>query len=247
VGYTLVKEFGLELGDRVRLATGAGHTETFRVAGIVYQGQETVDGSSVYVNLRAAQTLFRKGTLVTTLGLKVDDVFLANAVGDAIESSFDLKVDTWMRQNPRLLSALRAQSGSSLMISAFSLVASGFAIASVLIVSVLKRSREIGILKAIGARRRQILTVFTIEGLVIGVLGSILGAALGSGVILLLASIKQPIRVPGQVPDPLFPGIVTPKVVLGTMLAGIIIAVVASVLPARQAADLDPVEVIQRG
>jgi lipoprotein-releasing system permease protein len=247
VGYTLAKKFGLELGDRVRLATGAGYTETFRVAGIVYQGQESVDGSAVYVNLRAAQTLFRKGTLVTTLGLKVDDVFLANAVGDAIESSFDLKVDTWMRQNPRLLSGLRAQSGSSLMISAFSLVASGFAIASVLIVSVVRRSREIGILKAIGARRRQILTVFTIEGLVIGVLGSVVGAALGSGVILLLSSIKQPVRVPGQVPDPLFPGIVTAEVVLGTMLAGIVIAVVASVLPARQAANLDPVEVIQRG
>ncbi len=247
VGYTLAKEFTLELGDRLRLATGAGTTETFRVAGIVYQAQENVDGSSVYINLRAGQSLFRTGTRVTTLSLKVDDVFAANAVADAIAASFDLNVDTWMRQTPRLLSALKAQSGSSLLISAFSLVASGFAIASVLIVSVLKRSREIGILKAIGARRKQILIVFTIEGLVIGVLGSIVGGALGSAIVLLLASIRQPARIPGQIPDPLFPGIITPNLLLVTMLAGILIAVVASVLPARQAADLDPVDVIHSG
>ncbi len=247
VGYTLAKEFTLELGDRLRLATGAGTTETFRVAGIVYQAQENVDGSSVYINLRAGQSLFRTGTRVTTLSLKVDDVFAANAVADAIAASFDLNVDTWMRQTPRLLSALKAQSGSSLLISAFSLVASGFAIASVLIVSVLKRSREIGILKAIGARRKQILIVFTIEGLVIGVLGSIVGGALGSAIVLLLASIRQPARIPGQIPDPLFPGIITPSLLLVTMLAGILIAVVASVLPARQAADLDPVDVIHSG
>lgn len=245
IGYDLARELGVTLGDRVRLTTGAGTTETFRLAGIVFTGSEGIDQSTVFLTLRAGQTLFGTGTLVTAFSVKLDDPFRANDVGDAMAASLDLDVATWMRQNPRLLSALRAQSGSAAMISIFSLAASGFAIASVLIVSVLKRSREIGILKAIGARSRQILIVFTLEGLIIGVLGAVVGALVGSGIVLAVARIPQPVRVPGVAPDPLFPGIVTPTIVGGTMLAAIIITVIASILPARQAAELDPVDVIR--
>ncbi|MGC9316762.1 MAG: ABC transporter permease [Armatimonadota bacterium] len=247
IGYDLARELGVTLGDRVRLTTGAGTTETFRLAGIVFTGSEGIDQSTAFLTLRAGQTLFGTGTLVTTFSVKLDDPFRANDVADAMAASLDLEPETWMRQNPRLLSALRAQSGSAAMISLFSLAASGFAIASVLIVSVLKRSREIGILKAIGARGRQILIIFTLEGLIIGVLGAVLGALVGSGIVLAVARIPQPVRVPGVEPDPLFPGIVTPTIVGGTMLAAIIITVIASILPARQAAELDPVDVIRGG
>jgi len=247
IGYDLAGDLGVDLGDRVRLTTGEGVTETFRIAGMVFTGAEAIDKSTAFVTLRAGQTLFGTGTLLTTFAVKLDDPFQANAVGDAMASALDLEVDTWMRQNPQLLSALRAQSGSAVMISVFSLVASGFAIASVLIVSVLKRSREIGILKAIGARSRQILLVFTLEGLVIGVFGAALGAVLGSAIILSLQNIRQPVRVPGVEPDPLFPGALSPGLILGTMAAAIVITVIASVLPARQAASLDPVDVIRGG
>lgn len=245
IGYALAEELGVELGDRVRLTTGIGATETYRIAGLVFTGSEGIDQSTVFITLRAGQALFGTGTLVTTFSVKLDDPFLANDVADAMAASLDLEVSTWMRDNPRLLSALRAQAGSAAMISIFSLVASGFAIASVLIVSVLKRSKEIGILKAIGARRRQILAIFTLEGLIIGVLGAILGGAIGSAIVIFISKIPQPVRVPGVPPDPLFPGLVTPLIVGGTMAAAILITVIASVLPARQAANLDPVDVIR--
>lgn len=247
IGYELARELEADLGDRVRLTTGAGVTETFRVAGIVFTGSEAVDAGSAFITLRAGQTLFGTGTLVTTFSVKLDDAFRANDVADAMIASLDLDIDTWMRQNPQLLSALRAQSGSATMISVFSLVASGFAIASVLVVSVLKRSKEIGILKAIGARSRQLLIVFTLEGLIIGVLGAALGALLGSGLIIGLLEIRQPVRVPGVEPDPLFPGALSTGLIATAMLAAIAITVIASVLPARQAAALDPVEVIRGG
>lgn len=247
IGYELARELDVTIGDRVRLATGQGNTETYRLAGIVYTGSEGTDGSTVFITLRAGQTLFETGTLVTTFSVKLDDPFLANAVGDAMGASLDLNVETWMRQNERLLGALRAQTSSATLISVVSLVASSFAIASVLVVSVLKRSREIGILKAIGARSRQVLTVFTLEGLVIGVLGAVLGGMLGSGLIVVVTSIKEPSRVPGVAPEPLFPAALIPEIIAAAMIAAVVATVIAAVLPARQAAGLDPVEVIRGG
>ncbi|MGI5820186.1 MAG: ABC transporter permease [Armatimonadota bacterium] len=247
IGYTLAEELGVELHDRVRLTTGAGTTETFRIAGIVYTGSESIDGSTVFVTLRAGQTLFATGTLVNSFSVKLDDPFRANEVGDAMAASLDLEVNTWMSDNPRLLNALRAQTSSATLISVFSLVASSFAIASVLVVSVLKRQKEIGILKAIGARSGQILKVFTLEGLMIGVVGALMGGALGSGLILLLQAIERPSPVPGVPPEPVFPAVLIPWIIAAAMIAAVIATVIAAVLPARQAADLDPVEVIRGG
>ncbi|MFW5866993.1 MAG: ABC transporter permease [Armatimonadota bacterium] len=247
VGYDLANELGVDLQDRVRLTTGEGNTETYKIAGILYTGAEGTDSSTVFITLRAGQTLFETGALATTFSVKLDDPFLANEVGDGMAASLDLDVNTWMRDNPRLLGALRGQTSSATLISVFSLVASSFAIASVLVVSVLKRQKEIGILKAIGARSRQILKVFTLEGLMIGVAGAIIGGLMGSGLILLLRTIKEPSPVEGVPPEPFFPAVLIPEIIAAAMIAAVIATVIAAVLPARQAADLDPVEVIRGG
>ncbi len=247
IGYDLARELGAELQDRIRLTTGDGITETFRLGGIVYTGSEAIDSSTIFVTLRAGQTLFATGTLVNSFSVKLDDPFLANDVGDRMDASLDLEVNTWMRDNPGLLVALRAQTSSADLISVFSLVASSFAIASVLVVSVLRRQREIGILKAIGARRRQVLRVFTLEGLIIGVVGAVMGGLFGSGLIIALTAIERPSPVPGVPPEPIFPAILIPEVIVGTMVVAVIATVIAAVMPARQAAELDPVDVIRGG
>lgn len=247
IGYRLAEEMGLALGDRARITSSRGIEQTFTVAGIFDTGQEGIDASWAFVTLRAAQRLFATGTAVTTISLALDDLFAANEVADQVIASLGLEADSWMRENPQALSGLRAQSATAFLISAFSLIAAGFAIASVLIVSVLKRSREIGILKAMGARERQILRVFTLEGLGVALLGATVGAALGIALILAARQIPQVGVRPGQVPEPLLPGVVRWQTVLGTMGAAIAITILASVFPARRAARLDPVEVIRGG
>jgi len=247
IGRELADTLGVKLGDRVRLVSGDGLADTFRVAGVIDSGQQTVDSQTAFVTLRAAQALFDKAGEVTSITLTLDEIFAANDVADLIQQSTGLEAKSWMRENARIVSALRAQSGSSLMISGFSLVAAGFAIASVLIVSVVRRSSEIGILKSMGARSDQILRVFTLEAFGIGVLGSVLGALLGTGLLIALSRIPQPSRIPGRPPEPLFPIAIDPKVIGYTALAVIVVAVLASVLPARRAASLDPVEVLRRG
>ncbi len=247
IGYKLGETLGVALGDRVRLVASEGANETFTVAGIIHSGQDVLDEQTVLATLRAAQSLLDKGTGVTSFSTTLDDRFAANRVADLVEGSLALKAESWMRQNDSLLSALRAQSGSSLMISVFSLLAAGFAIASVMIVSVLKRSAEIGILMSMGARPAQILRIFTLEGLGIGIVGALLGAAIGVGLVSALQQIPQPSAVPGRAPEPLFPAFVSPGLVLTAMASALCISIVAGVLPARQASRLDPVEALRRG
>ena len=222
IGYRLAEEMGLALGDRARITSSRGIEQTFTVAGIFDTGQEGIDASWAFVTLRAAQRLFATGTAVTTISLALDDLFAANEVADQVIASLGLEADSWMRESPQALSGLRAQSATAFLISAFSLIAAGFAIASVLIVSVLKRSREIGILKAMGARERQILRVFTLEGLGLALLGATVGAALGIALILAARRIPKLACAPaGCRAAP--PGVVRWQTVLGTMGAAIAI------------------------
>ena len=247
MGYRLAEELGLELGDRIRLTSGVGRQEVLRVTCLVSTGQENVDDGWVFVPLRTAQSLFALGTSVSAFSIRLDELFMADEVAAQMETSLGLNARSWVEQNPGIVNALRAQSSSSAIISIFSLVAAGFAISSVLIVSVLKRSKEIGILKAMGARSRQILIVFTLEGLGIAVAGSALGALVGSGLILGLRLITQPSLSPGQEPQPLLPGVLTPALIIGAVTAALVVTVVAAALPAKQAAALDPVQVMRGG
>jgi lipoprotein-releasing system permease protein len=125
------------------------------------------------------------------------------------------------------------------------LIASGFAIAAVLIVSVLQKSREIGILKSMGARRRQILTVFIFEGLGVAIIGSAVGALAGTVIVFLLSLFKQSVTRVGQTPDQLFPVRILPLYIFLAIVAAVTSTVIAAVLPARRAAKMNPVDVMR--
>jgi lipoprotein-releasing system permease protein len=140
---------------------------------------------------------------------------------------------------------LTMQTASAYLISAFSLVASAFAIASILIVSVLQKSKQIGILKSMGARRRQILRAFVFEGLGIALVGSTVGASVGITIVYLLSLIEQPVTRVGQTPEQLFPVAILPWYIMVAMLAATGATVLAALLPARHAARLNPVDAIR--
>lgn len=247
MGEELAKDVGATLGDRVRLSTGQGRTEVFRVGGLYQTGIAVIDRSNVYLTLSGAQSMFQTGTAVTSLLVKLDDLFLANETATRLENSFGLKAESWMRLDPDLMDGLRAQWMTSILISTFSLLAAGFAISSVLVVSVLKRNKEIGILKSMGARGSQILRIFTLEALGIAAVGSVWGVLMGA---LLIAATRQATltsKVPGRAPEPFLPGTVEPVMVAITVLSVVVVTVIGSILPARQAARLDPVKVIRGG
>jgi lipoprotein-releasing system permease protein len=240
IGSKLAAELGATIGDKLRITSSEGVEDVVTVRGIFTLGNEAVDGSWVLTTLRHAQALYGLPGGATTIELKVADVFAAERIAGELRARTGLRADSWMTTNAELLTGLTAQSQSKLMIQFFVIVAVTLGIASVLIVSVVQRSREIGILRAVGTPRWRISLIFLIQGGVLGIVGSIVGSALGA----LLARLFERLTVEAS-GEPRFP--VQLDLALFASAAAIAtgVGLVAAVLPARRAAKLDPAMAIR--
>ena len=242
IDYELAKDLSVSVGDRIRVSSSMGNSEAMTVAGIYSAGRGR---GAAYVTLRTGQSLFGVGNSVNVILVKVNELFGSDKVADKIESMLPYEARSWSREFPTFVSSLNVQTASAYLISAFSLIASSFAIASVLIVSVLRKSKQIGILKSIGATRSQIQTVFTLEGLGIAIAGALCGAVIGTLLVYLISLPLQTTARPGHAPDQLFPVRILPVYIFGAMISAIIATVVAAWFPARQAAKMNPIDVMR--
>lgn len=244
VDYKLVSELGVRVGDHIRLSAPSGTSQTFRVVGLYDAGSDR-GFYKAFVTLRAAQSLYGTGQGVRTILIRTDNVWRANLVADRIEATSPYAAASWSRDFPQSAAQFGIYDAVAYLVSTFSLIASSFAIASVLVVQVLQKGKQIGILKAIGARSRQIFIVFVLEGLIVALIGATLGALLGWGLVAFLGIFKLPPSPSGAPPDNLFPTALTPALVAVAMGGAIAATVIAAVLPARRAARLDPVQVMR--
>ena len=242
LGVELAAELGLKRGDKLRVQAPAGRSEVFVVAGLFDVGNKDLNERWVFVSLRSAQTLLDLSGGISSIELKVDELFAADRIAVDIASRTGLEAESWMERNRQLLVGLRSQSASSWMIQLFVVIAVALGIASVLVVSVVQKSREIGILKAMGTRTAQVVRVFLVQGVVLGLAGSAVGVLLGSGLALFFAALATN-------PDgsPTFPVALTPSLFLGAAAVATVTGLVAAVAPAERAASLDPADVIRRG
>lgn len=243
VGWRLAEDCGVRLGDRVRIESSQGVSASFLIAGLFDAGVQGLDRSRIYMTLRAAQSLFAMHEDVSSIDVKLLDPFQANDTADAISGALPYKVDSWIREEPQIKTAIGTQTGVRDLISGFALVSSAFAIASVLIVSVIQKGKQIGILKSIGARDSQILRVFTFQGLLIALAGCLLGSLVAYFMVSSFAGISAPARFGkfGQV----LPVVVDPAVFVKACVAATLSTLLAAVLPARRASKLDAVEAIR--
>ncbi|MFO0629521.1 MAG: ABC transporter permease [Polyangiales bacterium] len=242
LGAELATDLGVGVGDRVRLASVGGVSDVYAVAGVFDLGNREVNRRWVIVSTRGAQTLLDLVGGVSLIDVRVRDLFAAEAVAGAIAARTGLVADSWMRTNAQLLVALRSQSSSSQMIQLFVILAVAMGIASVLVVSVVQKGKEIGILRAMGTSRATVLRVFLIQGALVGLVGSVLGTAIGAGLGALFAGL---VRNPDGTPT--FPVAVSLALVLRSTGIAACTGIVAAVIPARSAARLDPAVAIRNG
>jgi lipoprotein-releasing system permease protein len=242
IGTVLASDLGVAVGDKLRLATPEGRGDVFVISGIFDLGNKDVNQRWVFVPLRSAQTMLDVPGGATTIEVKVAEIFDAERLAREIESRYGLSADSWMELNQQLLVGLRSQSASSWIIQSLVVMAVALGIASVLGVSVIQKSREIGILRATGTSTRTIQRIFLLEGAIVGALGSVLGSVLGSAMGLAFAGLA---RGPGGAP--LFPVDLTPLLYLGASGVAILTGTMAAWFPATRAARLDPAEVIRYG
>ncbi len=179
IGSLLANDLGVRVGDKFRLVAGDGREAQLNIAGIFELGVRELDQRYVYLDLKQTQSLLDLPGGVTVIDLTVNELFGADAIAARIAQLTGLKAESWMESNAQLMNALSSQSLSTAMISFFVAVSVAFGIASVLSISVVQRTREIGILRAMGTRRGQMLKVFLVQGAVLGFGGSALGRVPG--------------------------------------------------------------------
>lgn len=244
VGVELARELDVEPGDLVRLGVlGRGRVDSFLVQGVFDLGNQALNASWIFISLEGAQSLLNLEGAVTGLELQVEDVFEAETLARDYARSFgDQEWTSWQEENPDLLNALSSQGLSSYVIQAFVLLAVALGISSVLAVSVMQKSKQIGILKALGISTAGVSRIFLIQGALLGFLGSLLGSLLGG--LLLYAFFTFTADESG---DPLFPIVFDPRVFLAAIAIATLAGMVAAAIPARRAAGLNTIEVIKNG
>jgi len=238
----LATDLNVAVGDRIRLNSSIGVSESLKIVGIYSSGRGR---GSVYITLRNGQSFFGYGSSVNAIYIKVDDIYDVDGLSNSIMALVPYEARPWTADFGSFLSQMTAMGASAYLISAFSLIASAFSIAAVLIVSVLQKSQQIGILKSMGAKQSQILRIFVFEGLGVAVFGSSLGAVMGTTIVYLLGLLTRASTQAGKPPEHLFPVQILPRYIALAMLAAILTTVIASILPARRAAKLNPVDVMR--
>jgi lipoprotein-releasing system permease protein len=242
IGQDLAEELNAAPGTTIIVDAAEGRSVRLTVGGVFQLGNSAVDGSWVIVSLRQAQSLFVLPGGASTIELKVRDVFAAEDTARLLGAGTGLEAESWMEANSQLLSGLRAQDSSKKMIQFFVVLAVALGIASVMIVSVVQKSREIGILRAVGTPRRLIQRVFLIQGALLGLAGSLVGGALGSLCAQLFEGMARNADGSAQ-----FPVQVTARLLAGATALAVGVGLAAAALPALRAARLDPATAIRNG
>ena len=240
IGTELAKDLGAGVGDKLRLTTAPGGTETLTVAAIFDFGNKGVNERNVYVGLRTAQNLLDLAGGVSSINVKVQDPFAAETIAQTIQGQTGLQADSWIKTNAQFFTAMAAQSLSNTLIRFFVGLTAALGIASVLVVSVVQKSKEIGILRAMGTSRGQVLRLFLLQGASMGLVGRSsaarwAGPSCWSGAASRVAADGTPI----------FVIVVEPSLFVIAAVGATLVGTLAAVIPARRAARLDPAVAIR--
>ena len=240
IGIELAKDLGATVGDKLNIQAASGANRVLTIAGLVDLGNKGVNQRASYVALRTAQSLLGMIGGVTTIDMTITDIYAAEAIAQRIQAANAVEADSWIKTNAQFFTAVQAQETSNTLIRLFVALSVAFGIAAVLIVSVIQRSKDIGILRAMGTSRGQILRVFLLQGGLLGFIGSLFGAAMGAFALVYWHSVAR--QADGS---ELFPLILERRLFILTALLATLTGLLAATAPALRAAKLDPVVAIR--
>jgi lipoprotein-releasing system permease protein len=245
VGRDLAEELKANIGDKLVVKTPEGNASTLIISGFYDLGVANINESWMFANLETTQRIFNFGNRITSIEATVKDVFAADTIASELEKLLNndaVKVQNWKEQNEELLSGLEAQRMSSIVIQVVIIASVIIAISSVLAITVLQKSKEIGILKAMGIKDLDASLIFIYEGFLVGLLGATLGIALGLG--LLYGFNASTTSAGGMATVDLY---IEYNFILISWFIGLAASTFAGILPARKSLKLSPVEVIREG
>lgn len=256
VGERLADQLGLDKGDVLQAVSPVGsptavgiipRIRRFVVTAIFDSGMREYDSGLVFMNLMDAQDFFGLRDVATSVEITVNDVADAKGAAAAIQKAVGTAflVEDWSRLWPNLFAALRLEKTVYFLVLLLMVVIAAFNIVSTLIMTVLEKRRDIGVLRSMGASRGSIRLIFLIKGWVIGGVGTLAGVVVGYGLALLIERYQFI-----DLPDDVFlvstvPVSISPLYFALVAAASFSICVLASIYPARQATKLHPVDTIR--
>jgi lipoprotein-releasing system permease protein len=258
LGRELAAKLGVSKGAVVYLISPRGmmspigHMPTmkrFEVTGVFESGFYEYDASLAYIHIQTAQDLLKIGEAATGIGLRIKDIYAADQVSSQISETLGYPFWTtdWMQMNRNFFSALKLEKKAMFIILTLIILVAAFNIASTLIMMVMGKTRDIAILKAMGATHRSIRKIFVFNGTVIGAIGTALGTVLGIGGCILLKHYKF-IELPGDVYYfTTLPVELEWLDVLIIIAAAMAICFLSTIYPAYKASQLNPVEALRYG
>lgn len=247
IGRDLNEDLKKHPGDTIKITTPTGGEQVFIISGFYDLGVGSINKTWLITDLRNVQRTFNYNNKINSIEAQIDEnhIFESDSVAESVKYMLDgdeLKVEHWQEQNKQLLSGLKGQSMSSIIIQIFVVVSVVLAIASILVISVVQKSKEIGILKAMGIKDFTASLIFLFEGFILGIFGAIIGVSLG----LFLTYMFSKFAVnPDKTP------IVKLYIDYNFVALSIFIALasssIASFIPSKKSAKLNPIEVIKNG
>jgi lipoprotein-releasing system permease protein len=244
LGDKLAENLEVQLGDRVNAVFPGSKTTSFKVIGLVHTGT-AADEVTAYARLDSVQEFFNEPGVVSTIGVRVADPYQADLIASSIEREDGLNAVSWIEANAEILNLLNTQ---KVFVNVFYILIygiAGFGIANTLITIVAQRTKEIGILKAMGASQKSIMAVFIFQSVILGAIGLVLGIVLGYIATVALQSYRI------EVPPEMYYGLQTlplevePLNFVYAAIFAFIINIISGIYPARKAAKLDPVKAIE--
>lgn len=254
LGSELARHLAVTIGDTINVVSPTGEIgplgmipkfKRFAVTGIFDSGMYEYDSKLAYISIPDAQKFFNTGDVVSAVAVRIDDIFNAKEIARNIESNLgpSFFARDWMEMNRNLFSALLLEKIVMFIILILIVLVAAFNIIGTLTMIVIEKSREIAILKTMGATKRSIMSIFIIQGVLIGIAGTIIGTPLGYGISVLIQnffSLPADVYYIAHIPVRIN--------MYDIMLVGfsaIGISLLATLYPSWQAAKLDPVEALR--
>ncbi|MFP4460662.1 MAG: ABC transporter permease [Thermotogota bacterium] len=247
IGTDMAKELSLEIGDEISVVIPPVviFPKMVKISGIFKLGLGTANRSWIISDIKTVQNLTNKANTASSIEMQIQEPFEADTIALELENYLEgeqIKILNWKAENEDLLSALNGQSISSIMIQVFVIISVSLAIASVLAISVVQKSRQLGILKAMGIKNSMAGQIFIYEGLILGVFGAMLGTLLGVGLIWMFTTFA--VNPDGTAVVPVY---VNYSFIVLSMGIAVASAVISATIPGRRSAKLSPIEVIRNG
>ena len=245
VGSNFSEQREIGVGDQVEFTTPDGDIVELDIVGIFDLRVASLNESWMISKIETVQGIFDQEGSITSIETQVEEVFEADIIASDIDDNVEelgLETTNWKEENEELLSGLTGQSASSYMIQVFVLLAVLLGISSVLAISVVQKSRQLGILKAMGIKDKIASQIFLFQGLMLGTIGGILGTILGIG---LMYGFSTFVRNPDG--TALVPFYLDLQFVAISIVVAIVASTIAAFIPAKKSSKLNPIEVIKNG